>query len=76
MATADLANLTFWIPTIIAAALVVIAYIDMRSRLRQGDEASKAMISLIKVMREELELFQKQNETGRSTGYNRRLQQA
>ena len=49
----DLTDPTFWVPNIIALALVVITYVDMRRRLREDEKASQAMLKLIAAFREE-----------------------
>jgi hypothetical protein len=59
---ADL-DLAFVITTSIAIIAVILSYIDMRRRLRQEQEASKAMANLINTLREELELFRNQSKT-------------
>jgi hypothetical protein len=42
---------------------VVIAYVDMRRRLKQEREFNKSMAKLVNTLREELELFRKQSKT-------------
>ena len=59
MANLDIA---FIITTAIAIIAVILSYIDMRRRLKQEQEASKAMASLINTLREELELFRVQSK--------------
>jgi hypothetical protein len=56
---------TFWIPTVISGIMVILFYIDMRRRLKQEQEASKSMLNLINLMREELILFREQINKGR-----------
>jgi hypothetical protein len=42
---------------------VIVAYVDMRRRLKQEQELSKSMAELVNTLREELELFRKQSKT-------------
>ncbi len=67
MTISNLSDPTFWIPTLISIIAVFLFYIDMRHRLKQEQEASKSMLNLINVMREELNLFREQITKGRLT---------
>ena len=67
MTISNLSDPTFWIPTLISIIAVFLFYIDMRQRLKQEQEASKSMLNLINVMREELNLFIEQITKGRLT---------
>jgi len=42
---------------------VIIAYVDMRRRLKAEREFNKSMAKLVNTLREELELFRKQSKT-------------
>jgi hypothetical protein len=42
---------------------VIIAYVDMRRRLKAEREFNKSMARLVNTLREELELFRKQSKT-------------
>lgn len=46
-----------------AIIAVIIAYIDMRRRLKQQQEFSQLMANLINTLREELKLFRQQSMT-------------
>jgi len=48
----------------ISIVAVILAYVDMRRKLRQEREFSRSMADLIGTLREELELFRKQSITG------------
>lgn len=65
MAISDLSDPTFWIPTIISLIAVILFYIDMRSRLKQEEDASKSMLDLINIMKDELQLFREQMNKGK-----------
>ena len=64
---ADLGDPTFWIPTAISMVAVVLLYLDMRGRIKREETTSTELAQLVKVMREELELFRKQTQGGQLT---------
>jgi hypothetical protein len=57
---ADLSDPTFWIPTIVSVAGLLLVYVDMRRRQQSDREASKLMFDLISTMRDELQLLKQQ----------------
>jgi hypothetical protein len=65
MTATNLSEITFWIPVIISVFAVILFYVDMRRRLKQEQDASKSMLDLINVMREELTLFREQIGRGK-----------
>src|SRR5579872_6586383 len=58
---ADLTDPTFWIPTIISIIAISVSYLDVRRRQHSDREATEALLALIKTMKEELDLLEKQS---------------
>ncbi len=56
-------DLPFILTISISIIAVVLAYIDMRRRLKAERDFNKSMAKLVNTLREELELFRKQSKT-------------
>ena len=65
MASPEINDLAFWIPTIISIIAVILFYVDMRWRLKQDHDASKSMLNLIQLMSHEHKLFREERSLGR-----------
>ncbi len=73
---ADLGDPTFWIPTAISIVAVLLFYLDMRWRIKREEKTSVEMAQMIRVLKQELELFRKQAEGGHLTSQELQKQKA
>jgi ATP-dependent Zn protease len=64
---ADLSDPTFWIPTAISIVAVLLFYLDMRGRIKREEKASTEMAQMMKVLKDELDLFRSQRQAGKVT---------
>lgn len=56
-------DLPFAVTISVSIIAVVLAYVDMRRRLKAERDFNKSMAKLVNTLREELELFRKQSKT-------------
>jgi hypothetical protein len=66
---ADLSDPAFWIPTAISIIAVVLFYLDMRWRIKREEKASGELAQVVVLLKEELDLFRKQERGGQLSSH-------